>query len=217
MEKVFIASLASRTSKSMRLIMQPIILNGKEILDDISFAITAVLPLFGFEEQKTRINQPVVQVPKYLFDSARHQYRSDRLLSWLEQTLRPSNDIKLVALCNFDAYFGNYNFCFGHAVIGGSIAAVYLQRLLPHSYTDSDDRLRALFQNRLIKEVAHELGHTFGLRHCSSNSCVMYKSKSINDTDNKNEKFCKICSNTFGLHMKSLDLFTEAKRRILQK
>ena len=201
----------------MRLIMQPVTLNGKGTLDDISFVISAVLPLFRFEKQKTLINQPIFQVPKYLFDSARQQYRSDRLLSWLEQTLWPSNDIKLVALCNFDAYFGNYNFCFGHAIIGGSVAAVYLQRLLPHSSTDGNNRLRALFQNRLIKEVAHELGHTFELRHCSSNSCVMYKSKSINDTDNKNEKFCKICSKTFGLHLKSLDLFREAQRKILQE
>jgi archaemetzincin len=185
--------------------MQPITLDGKGILDDISFVISAVLPLFRFEEQKTQINQPIIQVPKYLFDRARQQYRSDRLLSWLEQTLRPSNDIKLVALCNFDAYFGNYNFCFGHAIVGGSVAAVYLQRLLPHSYTDRDDRLRDLFQNRLIKEVAHELGHTFGLRHCFRNSCVMHKSKSINDTDNKNKKFCNICSNSCGLHPKSLD------------
>jgi predicted Zn-dependent protease len=46
-------------------------------------------------------------------------------------------------------------------------SAVYFQRLLPHSYTEGDDRLRALFQNRLIKEVAHELGHTFGLRQGS--------------------------------------------------
>ena len=201
----------------MKLIMQPIILNGEGILYDISFVVSTVLPLFGFENQKTQINQPIVQVPRYLFDNARHQYRSDRLLSWLEQTLRPSNDIKLVALCNFDAYFGNYNFCFGHAVIGGSIASVYLQRLLPHSDIDGEERLRALFQNRLIKEVAHELGHTFGLRHCSSNSCVMYKSKSINDTDIKNWKFCKICSNTLALHLKSLDIFTEAQRRILQE
>ena len=185
--------------------MQPVTLDGKGTLDDISFVISAVLPLFRFEEQKTQINQPIVQVPKYVFNSARQQYRSDRLLSWLEQTLKLSNNIKLVALCNFDAYFGNYNFCFGHAIIGGSVAAVYLQRLLPHSYTDGDDRLRDLFQNRLIKEVVHELGHTFGLRHCFRNSCVMHKSKSINDTDNKNEKFCNICSNSFGLHPKSLD------------
>ena len=176
--------------------MQPVTLDGKETLDDISFVISAVLPLFRFEEQKTQINQPIVQVPKYLFDSARQQYRSDRLLSWLEQTLRPSNDVKLVALCNFDAYFGNYNFCFGHAIIGGSVAAVYFQRLLPHSYADGDDRLRDLFQNRLIKEVVHELGH---------------KSKSVNDTDNKNEKFCNICSNSFGLHPKSQDSSRKAQ------
>jgi archaemetzincin len=194
--------------------MQPVTLDGKETLDDISSVVSAVLPLFRFEEQKTQINQPIVQVPKYVFDSARQQYRSDRLLSWLEQTLRPLYDTKLLALCNFDAYFGNYNFCFGEAVIGGSVAAVYLKRLLPNSTVDHDNKLRALFQNRLIKETVHELGHTFGLQHCSLNSCVMYKSKSISDTDNKNEKFCRICSNAFRLKLKSLDIFMEARRRL---
>lgn len=187
----------------MRLLVQPIILNGEKegILDDISLVVSAVLPLFRFEKQKTRINKTIVHVPEHLFDSARHQYRSDRLLSWLEQTLKPSNDTKLLVLSNFDAYFGNYNFCFGQAVIEGNVAAVYLQRLLPHSTTGDDNALRALFQNRLIKEVAHELGHTFGLRHCSRNSCVMYKSKSINDTDKKNWMFCAICSSIFGLRL----------------
>ncbi|HEX6377601.1 MAG TPA: hypothetical protein VFZ60_00795 [Nitrososphaeraceae archaeon] len=60
--------------------MQPVTLDGKETLDDISFVISAVLPLFRFKEQKTQINQPIVQVPKYVFDTARQQYRSDRLL-----------------------------------------------------------------------------------------------------------------------------------------
>jgi archaemetzincin len=198
----------------MRLIMQPITLNGEGILDDISLVVSEILPLFRFEKQKTRINQPILHIPEYLFDNARHQYRSNRLLLWLEKTLRPSNDTKLLALCNFDAYFGNYTFCFGEAIIGGCVAAVYLQRLLPHSTVDDDNRLRALFQNRLIKEIVHELGHTFGLQHCAHNLCVMYKSKSINDTDNKNGKFCEICSNTLGLHLKSLDLFEEACRRL---
>jgi archaemetzincin len=199
----------------MKLTIQPITLNGKGIIiDDISFVVSAVLPLFRFEKQETKINQPIVRVPKYLFDSVRHQYRSDRLLSWLEQTLRPSYDTKLLALCNFDAYFGNYNFCFGEAVIGGCVAAVYLQRLLPHPAVNDDNRLRALFQSRLKKEVVHELGHTFRLQHCPLNSCVMHKSKSINDTDNKNGKFCKICSNALGLYLESLDQFTEACRRL---
>jgi archaemetzincin len=198
----------------MRLMMQPVALNGEGIFDDFSSVVSAVLPLFRFEEQKTQINQPIVQVPKNVFDGARQQYRSDRLLSWLEQTLRPSYDTKLLALCNFDAYFGSYNFCFGEAVIGGSIAAVYFHRLLPHSTVDPDNKLRALFRNRVIKEAVHELGHTFGLQHCSLNSCVMYKSKSISDTDNKNEKFCRICSNAFGLKLKSLDIFMEARRRL---
>jgi hypothetical protein len=76
--------------------MQPVTLDGKETLDDISFVISAVLPLFRFKKQITQINQPIVQVPKYVFDSARQQYRSDRLLSWLEVIIISASVMQLL-------------------------------------------------------------------------------------------------------------------------
>jgi archaemetzincin len=184
----------------MRLIIQPIMVNGSKILEDISFIIPTLLTVFKFEKDTVTINKPIPEIPKHLFDGKRNQYQSDHLLSWLQKTLQPSNDTKLLAVCAFDAYFGNYNFCFGGAIIGGRVAAVYLQRLLPYCSTGNDNsdyndnKFQGFFLDRLIKEAIHELGHTFGMRHCSVGSCIMYKSKTILDTDNKGREFCKICT-----------------------
>jgi len=182
----------------MKLTIQPIMLDGTKNLDDISLIIPTLVPVFGFEKQTIIMNRPISQIPIQLFDSKRNQYQSHHLLSWLQQTLAPSSSTKLLAVCDFDAYFGNYNFCFGEAIIGGSVGAVYLERLLPYpSNSDSNDnKLQGLFRDRLIKEAIHELGHTFGMRHCSLDSCIMYKSKTISDTDNKGREFCKICRGT---------------------
>jgi archaemetzincin len=174
-------------------------LDETKILGDISLIIPTLVPVFGFEKQTVVINRPVSQLPGQLFDTKRNQYQSDHLLSWLQQTLQPLNNTKLLAVCAFDAYFGNYNFCFGEAIIGGRVAAVYVERLLPYcsksnNNSDSNDnKLQGLFRDRLIKEAIHELGHTFGMRHCSLDSCIMYKSKTISDTDKKGREFCKIC------------------------
>ena len=193
----------------MKLTIQPIMLDGTKILNDISLIIPTLVPVFGFEKQ-TIMNRPISQIPIQLFDSKRNQYQSHYLLSWLLHTLAPSSSTKLLAVCDFDAYFGNYNFCFGEAIIGGRVAAVYLERLLPYSSKSdnnrdsNDNKLQTLFRDRLVKEAIHELGHTFGLRHCSLGSCIMYKSKTILDTDNKKREFCKICvcalANSIGSH-----------------
>ena len=194
----------------MKLTIQPIMLDGTKILNDISLIIPTLVPVFGFEKQTSIMNRPISQIPIQLFDSERNQYQSHYLLSWLLQTLAPSSSTKLLAICDFDAYFGNYNFCFGEAIIGGRVAAVYLERLLPYSSKSdnnrdsNDNKLQTLFRDRLVKEAIHELGHTFGLRHCSLGSCIMYKSKTILDTDNKKREFCKICvcalANSIGSH-----------------
>ena len=47
-------------------------------------------------------------------------------------------------------------------------------------------------EERILKETIHELGHTFGLKHCHNN-CVMRFSNSLADTDKKPVKFCASC------------------------
>lgn len=158
--------------------------------------------MFRFDNTIVKTTTNISELPRQLFNSTRNQYRSDHLLSWLQQTLKPSNSTKLLAICTFDAYFGNYNFCFGEAIIGGRVAAIYLKRLLPPGGT-TDEKSLNLFQNRIVKEAIHEIGHTFGLRHCSHDLCIMFKSKTISDTDKKDREFCESCLNSLTISIQS--------------
>jgi len=183
----------------MLLIIQPIMIDGKRVLDNVSsFLIPPLQAAFGFEKDRVTIYKPMSMIPKMLFDSKRNQYQSNSILAWLQQTFEVSESTKLLAVCSFDAYFGRYNYCFGEAIIGGRVSAVYLQRLSPQRSGDNLPRdLQLLFQDRVVKEAIHELGHTFGLRHCLLDSCIMYKSKTIFDTDKKNREFCTRCQSVF--------------------
>jgi archaemetzincin len=49
-------------------------------------------------------------------------------------------------------------------------------------------------QERLVKEAVHELGHTFGLRHCDDWRCVMTSSHSVERLDVKTPEFCEACA-----------------------
>jgi archaemetzincin len=44
-----------------------------------------------------------------------------------------------------------------------------------------------------MKEAIHELGHSYGLAHCSRPKCVMFFSNSLQDTDRKRSAFCVDC------------------------
>jgi archaemetzincin len=48
-------------------------------------------------------------------------------------------------------------------------------------------------RERLEREVAHELGHTFGLVHCPDARCCMSLSTTIEQVDAKLPEFCRDC------------------------
>lgn len=174
----------------MKLILQPIFLYREVPFEGFPYLRSVLEASFRFDSQATMINTPIAHVPSNLFDSSRNQYISNRLLRWLQQTIQPQEDTKVLAVCDFDAYFGKFNFCFGQAVIGGTVSAIFLTRLLPLT-GKSNEKLLGLFQDRIVKEAIHEIGHTYGLRHCSNDDCIMFKSKTISDTDKKMGEFCE--------------------------
>ena len=96
-----------------------------------------------------------------------------------------------------DAYVEGLNFVFGLASQYQATAVVFLERLkdkygLPKGmggYVDKDTYL-----GRVLKEVMHELGHVFGLNHCTNRRCVMAFSNSIMDTDRKEWRYCQACA-----------------------
>jgi len=76
--------------------------------------------------------------------------------------------------------------------LGGRAAIASLFRLRQELYglpADSE-----LLTARLVKEVAHELGHTFGLTHCPDWRCAMHASNTVEEVDLKGATYCRACA-----------------------
>lgn len=139
---------------------------------------------------------PLLHVPEYAYNERRGQYHSTAILKSLEARL-PGDALRLLAVADVDLYVPQLNFVFGEAAVDGAVCLISLYRLRPEFYGRPPDT--RLFTERAVKEAVHELGHTFGLRHCSSPRCVMYFSNSIADTDRKSAEFCGECAERLGL------------------
>jgi archaemetzincin len=122
------------------------------------------------------------------YNPQRKQYFSSKLLAYLKKSEREE---RVVGIADVDLYVPRLNFVFGEADIVSGIAIVSLCRLRQEYYGLAPDE--ALFLERATKEIVHELGHTFGLQHCSNNKCVMHFSNSLADTDLKGASFCSSC------------------------
>ena len=122
------------------------------------------------------------------YNPERKQYLSSKILAALGTAGRGE---RVVGIADVDLYAPRLNFVFGEADMTSGAAVVSLYRLRPEYYGFSPDD--ALFLERTAKEIVHELGHTFGLKHCSNPRCVMRFSNSLADTDVKEAHFCSEC------------------------
>ena len=52
-----------------------------------------------------------------LLDKQRNQWKSNDILQWLSYKYKPSNSKKILALCDFDAYYGSLNSVFGEVYL----------------------------------------------------------------------------------------------------
>lgn len=129
----------------------------------------------------------------FAFDPARNQYHSTAILQRLELLLPGprDSDVRLLGVTALDLYVPVLTFVFGEAQLEGRCALVSLHRLQEEFYglPPSND----LLHERLVKEGVHELGHTFGLRHCSDWSCVMASTHAVERLDVKGHRFCSAC------------------------
>ncbi len=126
----------------------------------------------------------------YAFDPGRKQYNSSQLLLGLKNLLSPRAD-KYLAVIDLDLFIPILTFVFGEAQLDGPMAIVSTFRLHPEFYGLPKDDLLVL--QRLEKEAIHELGHTFGLRHCPDYQCVMTASTEVEEIDLKGMEFCPDC------------------------
>ena len=126
------------------------------------------------------------------FRSERQQYHADAFLRELSHLAAPEGDLT-VFIVREDIYSGNLNFVFGLA--GRRSCIVSTARLDPRFYGKAGDleKARKTFEDRLLKEVIHEVGHSLGLPHCEDRKCVMVFSSSVDDVDYKGLEFCQSC------------------------
>jgi len=132
----------------------------------------------------------------HAYNPERRQYLSSDLLASLNAIPREREE-KIVGIIDVDLYTPRLSFIFGEADINSGTVIVSLTRLRQEYYGLSSDE--KLFITRAAKEIVHELGHTFGLEHCSNIKCVMHFSNSLADTDWKEVNFCDKCRPKLGI------------------
>jgi archaemetzincin len=155
----------------------------QHLLNELSERLTQSIQL------PIRLRKPWFD-PETAFDPSRGQYNSTRLLRMLLD--HPSSEAeKILGVTGVDLFTPVLTYVFGEAQLEGRAAVVSVHRLRPEVYgLPPDDSV--LF-GRLLKESVHELGHSFGLLHCSDPSCVMHASTYVEEIDLKLAGFCTSC------------------------
>lgn len=147
---------------------------GKRILDIFRYPVTSCSLLDDIE---------------FAFSHERKQYNSTVILEKLSG-IAPDDSLKIIAICEKDLFIPILTYVFGEAQLRGRSCIVSTYRLKD---TAAFINPESVFADRVIKEAVHELGHTFNIRHCPDEACVMHYCRSLNDVDNKDTGMCRYC------------------------
>ena len=132
------------------------------------------------------------------YDPTRRQYNGVKLIHIVEDAY--STDLsKTIGLFNVDLFIPILTFIFGQAFLNGRSGIASNYRLSNERYGIKLDEKLVL--ERFIKEVIHELGHTFGLIHCHIPTCVMRSSTYVEDIDQKSMHLCLNCRDEYNKHL----------------
>jgi archaemetzincin len=124
------------------------------------------------------------------YDPTRRQYNGVRLIREVETSFS-SDSSKTIGLFNVDLFIPILTYIFGQAFLNGRTGIASSYRLSNERYGMNSNN--TVFLERYVKEVIHELGHTFGLIHCHIPTCVMRSSTYVEDIDQKDPHLCPAC------------------------
>ena len=136
----------------------------------------------------TRIETLLADV-SFAYDSSRDQYHSTAILDRLAGLI-PPNSLKILAVVQVDLFIPILTHVYGEAQLGGKASVISTLRL---GEGISEMRIDDTFGDRVAKEAIHELGHTFNLRHCKDENCIMHYCRNEHDVDRKSDQLCRYC------------------------
>lgn len=136
-----------------------------------------------------RLATEAMPLPEDALEVPTGKYRADGLLGKLKHR-RPGRGVHRLGITEADVSIEDWNFVFGLAEMPGSTAIMSLAKLRPRRSSRESD---ALLRDRAVKIAVHELGHTFGFRHCGDERCVMCYTETAAGVDVTEETFCAKC------------------------
>lgn len=169
----------------MRVALQPY---DKPSLRAMRTVQAAIRREFGIES----VVLPVRKLPQSAWYAPRGRWRADKLLQDLSSIKGYDRVLGLTA-SDISTTLGDHKDwgVFGLGQMPGKACILSTFRL--------NRRVERVSPTERLKRVAyHELGHTLGLRHCSSRPCLMNDAEgSIKSVDATN-RFCESCSRRLG-------------------
>ena len=125
------------------------------------------------------------------YSKERGQYFSTQIIAeTINQT--SSYNGKIILLTEADIFVPVLTFIFGEAQLDGKHSIISVCRLHEEFYLGESNE--KLLLERTLKEILHELGHNYGLRHCLDWDCVMHSSPGIEEVDIKGSSYCSNCA-----------------------
>lgn len=137
--------------------------------------------------------------PQYAFEPGRDQYYAKAIIERLLREL-PADCDKMIGVTDVDLCTPILTFVYGEAQLDGHVAVVSIHRLRQEYYRLPGSH--EVLVRRLLTECVHELGHCFGLIHCSDFRCAMFFSNTILNIDDKECRFCVKCQDYFNERQK---------------
>lgn len=163
--------------------------NINEIKDDVESALR-----FFFESNIYDIKFLSLKNFNIDIDKNRGQANAINIIKIIDNLneIVQEEDDYILYLVDADIYIPGMNFIFALADPPRKRVVLSLYRLKRDYYGHSMVSIDR-FKERVFKEILHEFGHIFGLRHCNNPECVMSFSNTLVDLDRKLPMFCRNC------------------------